>query len=125
MIPDFVRTVPRHELIHFYLPFYVTWIGEGSAWYWAGQLRPLDTLPLPSSPDEMIFWWETKRQTLHAYNCSGWLIRFIYEELLQSDMTAFLRFFASPSDYTLIGVESEEDLFLRWRKYMNGRPPPL
>ena len=116
--PEFLRTIPVHELIHLFWPFEVTWLGEGIAWYWSGQLCNLADIEIPSKFSDMVFWWEGKEKTLHAYNCSGWMVRYIYEELLNYDMERFTAFFNDPSNYGILGISGEEELFNKWQEYV-------
>jgi hypothetical protein len=112
-----MRKMPLHELTHVLLPSGMVWVREGIAHYEAGMLAPVDAGALPRTIDALPF-YRSDAETSAAYNLSGWLVKFIVEELLHGDAPRFLRFARSPTDWAALGVANERALMDGWRAYL-------
>jgi hypothetical protein len=114
---EHMAKMPLHELTHVLLPSGMVWVREGIAHYEGGMLVPVDAGALPRTTDDLPF-YRSDEETSAAYNFSGWLVKFIVEELLAGNAPRFVRFARSPTDWTAIGVADERELMARWREYM-------
>jgi hypothetical protein len=114
---EHMRKMPLHELTHILLPSGMVWVREGIAHYEAGMLAVVAEDGLPRSLAEIPF-YRSDAETSAAYNLSGWLVKFIVEELLAGDAPRFVRFARFPTDLAAIGVANEKALMDGWRAYM-------
>ena len=109
---------PVHELVHLYFPCSCIWIREGIACYYADMLFGMERRTLPGGFSEMIFYEKGAEETRKAYNASGWLVKYIIEELCGNDISYFRSFSKNPENYKLLGVHNENELFGLWNDYM-------
>ncbi len=116
---EHMRKMPLHELTHVLLPSGMVWVREGIAMYEADMLAPVDAGALPRTIDALPF-YRGDAETSTAYNLSGWLVKFIVEELLAGDAPRFLRFARSPTEWAPMGVANERELMAKWNEYMAG-----
>lgn len=114
---EHMRKMPLHELTHVLLPSGMVWVREGIAHYEAGMITDVPADELPRSLGEIPF-YRGDAGTSVAYNLSGWLVKYLVEELLAGDAPRFVRFARSPTDWAAIGVANEEALMDGWRAYM-------
>ncbi len=114
---EHMRKMPLHELTHVLLPSGMVWVREGIAHYEAGMIGPVDAGALPRAIDDLPF-YRGDAETSVAYNLSGWLVKYIVEELLAGDAPRFVRFARSPTDLAAIGVANEKALMDGWHGYM-------
>lgn len=109
---------PVHELVHIYFPHDLIWIREGIACYYAAMLEKIPHRALPAGFADLRFYAFGTEENRTAYNASGWILKFIIEELCKNDLNKFRRFSADAENYGLLGIKSEQELFSKWTKYM-------
>jgi hypothetical protein len=109
---------PIHELVHIYFPSSYIWIREGIACYYAGMLSEVSLDNLPSMLTELRFYIDGISETKKAYNHSGWIVKYIIEEICDSDISKFTEFARNPDDFTFLGFRDEQDFFKSWHTYM-------
>jgi hypothetical protein len=107
-----------HELVHLYFPCATVWIREGIAHYYSDMLVTPTLDDLPGRISDLHFYAQTNEETRTAYNISAWIVKFIIEELCWGNLDTFRGFARNPSDYSLIGLQGEEELFQRWSVFM-------
>lgn len=115
--PGEAYTVPVHELVHILYPHSWVFIREGLAEYLSGRTISFSPDDLPEAYHEFGF-YQGEVQTRKAYNFSGWLMRYIVEEIGQGDFNLFLEYAANPEDYSILGFADSSELFKQWRVYM-------
>ena len=116
---DMLRT-PVHELVHIYFPSGYVWIREGIAHYYSGLLTHDRIGELPRDLSEMRFYVDGTRETERAYHASAYLVKYIIEELCDGQISRFRAYAANPTDFTLIGLTDEHELFLLWHTWMRA-----
>ena len=109
---------PVHELVHLYFPSQWVWIREGTACYLAEMLTPDSAEDLPSRISELHFYSRGEEENKRAYNYSGWIIKYIFEECLGGSMKRFRQFSRTPSDFSILGFDGEASFFEGWKSYM-------
>lgn len=109
---------PIHELVHLYYPSEYIWIREGMACYYAEMLTEISPEELPNNFSEIHFYSRGVSETAKAYNCSGWIVKYIIEELLDDDIVKFKSFESNPKDYSFLGFNNETAFFNSWKEYM-------
>lgn len=112
---------PIHELVHIYFPSGYIWIREGIACYYAEMLYEVSLNELPFRLAELRFYIDGIEETKKAYNFSGWIIKYIIEEICHNDIYKFTEFAENPDDFTLLGFCDEDDFFDSWQTYMKAK----
>lgn len=121
--PDDVRyKVPVHELTHIIYPHGLVWIREGIANFEAGMFEGFDAADIPARIDDLRFYAD-QEGSRQAYNFSGWLVRYIVEELSHGAYDKFKAFAADIMNYRILGFEDERDFMKNWRVYMLSMQP--
>ena len=77
---------PVHELVHLFFPSGFIFIREGVACYYADMLNPIPEEQIPRGFQDIIFYVNGPEETGKAYMASGWMMKFIIEELVAGDI---------------------------------------
>jgi hypothetical protein len=107
-----------HELIHQYYSPKAIWLREGLAQYLSDLYLSYKIIKMPKSFQDFKFYTSTSQDTFQAYNMSGWLVRFIYEERCNRDMNKFILYANNSLDYKAINFLNEKEMFGEFNKYM-------
>lgn len=111
-------TTAVHELVHIYLPHSYIYIREGVACYFSDMIYPVTEEDIPRSFTEIRFYTDGPEETTKAYNASSWMMKFIYEECLDRDMSLFRNYLTDPENYPALGFNDEEAFFDDWGEYL-------
>jgi len=109
---------PIHELVHLFFPSSHVWIREGIACYYSNMLTEISLEDIPDNFSEIHFYSQGVSETEKAYNSSGWIIKYIIEELLSNDIDLLREYERNPTNYSLLGYGNEIEFFDSWKIYM-------
>lgn len=107
-----------HELVHLYYNHYCIWINEGIAHYFSDMLAIIDTDKLPESTDDLKFWENTEQSRREAYHFSAWIIKYIYEEICQTEVSLLVQKLEEYKSGIFFDYENETTFFADWQEYM-------